>query len=145
MPKINTFRGVTMSSGTVGAYYPNNLDFACFIFQQMIDDGTKIDDDYTLTVFAVDIYSKVMNGGDPLTLGPLPDHSITAKKQVNFANMKLDLNDLKILYPTGVISDMKVYPTKYYKKTGYVVYTAETESGVTLATIKRPLNPSPPA
>lgn len=60
--------------------------------------------------------------------------------------MKLDLAGLATLYPHGVLSDLTIYPTKYYKSTGYVVYTAQTidpfeEPFVTRTTI---LNPSPP-
>ncbi len=62
MAKKNTFYGALVTYATISTYYqnPNFPDFDHFTFQQQLDDATKPDDDFTLTVFAVDKYGVVL-------------------------------------------------------------------------------------
>lgn len=148
MAKRNTFYGAVVTYATISTYYQNTNfpDFDHFTFQQQLDDGTKADDDFTLTVFAVDKYGVVLNGGNPLPITPANSGGYEAKKNVQFANLKLELAGLATLYPAGVTSDLDVYPYAFYKATGYVIYMAETFSAFNPnVPINVPINPSPPA
>jgi hypothetical protein len=146
----NQFCGAAISYDTVKKYYPINSkypEFYCFIFQPMIDDTTKENNDYTLIAYAVKQNGGVLDDGSPIPLIPLtkPRDGVEVKgKKVYFANLKLCLDDLKQLYPLGSISNLDIYPSEFFKNTGYLVYTAETyDSQNTLITKK--VNPSPPA
>lgn len=147
MSKKNQFYGAGISFGTVSRYFPSNPDFYCFIFQPMMDDTTKENNDLTLIAYAVKQNGEVLNGGTPIDLMPLskPREPYEVKgKKVYFANLKLCLDDLKQLYPPGSNSNLDIYPSEFFKTTGYLIYTAETyDSQNTLITKK--VNPSPPA
>ena len=138
--KKNTFYGAGMLQATVSNYYPS-ADFVCFIFQQMIVDGSKSDDDYNLIAYAV------YKTGPPVPVPLLSTNAVLdAKQKVQFANMKLDANTLgTVLYPSGVTSDLTITPYVFYKSTGYVVYNATTPSKIHPLTNTYTLNPSPPA
>jgi hypothetical protein len=147
MSKKNQFYGAGMSFGTVSKYFPNDPDFYCFIFQPMMGDTTKENNDFTLIAYAVKQGGEVLNGGNPIDLTPLnkprEPKEVKAKK-VYFANLKLCLNDLKDLYPPGSNSNLDLYPSEFLKDTGYLVYTAETYSSQNTLITKK-VNPSPPA
>jgi hypothetical protein len=148
MAKKNTFYGATVTAATISTYYKNTNfpDFDHFTFQQQLDDGTKPDDDFTLTVFAIDKYGVVLNAGTPLPITPVNSNGFTPKNNVQFANLKLDLTGLATLYPKDIKCDLSVSPHAFYKATGYVIYMCVTESPFHPNTpIKVPIDPSPPA
>jgi hypothetical protein len=143
--KIDQFFGATMSYTTVDTYF-SDPNFGYFVFQQMIDDGELKDDDYTLIAYTIKKDGSVFNGGTPLPLGPINKPAFPVGVTVHFADIKLFPAALHTLYPPGSTSDLYLYPTGFYGTTGYVVYTAETESPANpLTTITHPINPSPPA
>ena len=149
MPK-NQFYGAAISYDTVKKYYPINSEypeFYCFVFQPMIDDTTKANNDYTLIAYAVKQKGEVLNDGDPIPLIPLtkPRNPFGVQgNKVYFANLKLCLDDLKYLYPLGSTSNLDIYPSGFFKATGYLVYTAETSDSKNILLTKQ-VNPSPPA
>lgn len=151
MTKKNFFSGVKMSYDVVSTYYPVNQkhpNFDHFVFQPMIDDGTGTDDNFTLAAYAVGKDGTVLNNQNMLKTSELSSNFTGTKPNIQFANMHLDLTGLGILYPSGVTSDLQVYPPGgYYKQNGnetaYVSYVAETGTGTNLA-ITTAINPSPP-
>ncbi len=144
MAKKNKFYGAILNQSTVSTYYPVNPtypNFDHFVFQQMIEDPTDPDDNYTLVAYAAN------KTGLPILLPPLVASNATpfkAGKKVQFANMKLDLIGLASLYPNGVTSDVELDPTGFYPGTYYIAYTASTV-GSGFAVHTYPVDPSPPA
>jgi len=158
MDKYNFFSGIRMPSTLVSQYYPPqknspNALFDHFVFQPMLDDGSKSDDNFTLAVYAVDVNLKVLNNGEQLKpTTELNDNIQGTKPNIQFANMKLFLPALGIIYPNGVNLDLKVYPPGGYywqngKETAYVLYIANAGDGDGNGTEGNPtvpVNPSPP-
>ena len=144
MSKKNQFHGAVMSKAIISAYYPSNPDFDHFTFQQVLDDSTKPDDDYTLIVYAV------VHSGPPVLLPPIADTNdapFNAGKKLHFANMKLDAAGLIALYPRGVTSDLTINPGGLYLNTNYIYYTGSASYifNDDVVTTTHPINPSPPA
>jgi hypothetical protein len=148
MAKKNLFYGAVISYGTVTNYYhpPTSSSFGGFVFQLMIDDKGHPNNDFKLIAYAVTLDGGLLNGGRPIDMKlhfTIPDEPCN-RKEIKFANMKLDVYGLGLLYPSGVTSDLTVKPTGCYGDTGYVVLTAETID-TELLKIARVINPSPPA
>jgi hypothetical protein len=158
MPK-NTFKGAVMFCTDVSTYYqtnqnnpinPNYAVFDHFVFQQVLANPNDADNTYTLCAYAV--FTPV-SGRAPvlITLGPQKrtGQPYKAPAGVQFANMKLDKDDLNKLYPPlpapPTTADITLTPKDLYQGTDYVIYQASTDgSGDTGAGGSVTLNPSPP-
>ncbi len=107
MAKKNSFYGASLSFSIVSTYYPVNSNFPYFhhfVFQQMIVDGSKADDDYSLIVYAVNTDGTILNSYElPVSSAP----TVKAKQKVQFANMKLDLIGLQQLYAVNPASNLR--------------------------------------
>jgi hypothetical protein len=146
MAKKNSFYGASLSFSIVSTYFPVNSNypyFHHFVFQPMMGDGHKTNDDYTLIAYAVDSYGNVLNSYPLQASNAIP---VDAKQTVQYANMNLGLDGLGTLYPTGagVISDISLFPTDFYLGTNYVYYTAETQGPGGFVIYTSQINPSPP-
>ncbi len=156
MDKFNYFSGISLAYSVVTQYYPVNYAnpyFDHFVFQPMLGDGHKADDDFTLAAYAVDADGTVLNNQGMLDTNPLPGHKVqVTKKCIQFANLHLDLTALGQLYkPGSPPSELRIYPSGVYysnpngKETDYMLYTAETGDEVDPdVVVKTPINPSPP-
>ncbi|MCW3110338.1 MAG: hypothetical protein JWQ09_4844 [Segetibacter sp.] len=152
MPKENNFYSAIMSfQSVINQYYPEpgNSDFHHFVLQQMIADGSKHNDDFILIAYAISANGAVLNGEAPyqLSVDSNTPPFAASKQKVQFANMKLDVEDLDELYPeNSEDNDLIISPTGYYNETGYIVYTVKQNSGgLTTSAGSVTLNPSPPA
>jgi hypothetical protein len=149
--KYNFFSGIKIDYSVVSTYYPVNYKnpyFDHFVFQPMISDCYQQDDNFTLAAYAADADGTVLNSQNMLATTPLTGNFAGTKKNIQFANMHLDLTALGGLYPPGITTDLRVYPSGGYYcqngiETAYVLYVAETGDGADVI-LKTPINPSPP-
>jgi hypothetical protein len=130
-----------MDQTVINDYYPKNAknpDFDHFVFQQVIEDGTKKADTITLIAYAIDKNGKTI--GNYLTLKSLPTDSYQAPKRIHFANIIVKIRDLDVIFPSGVKSSLKLFPIlSHYPH--HIAYKFVCESCFTNLTI----DPSPPA
>jgi hypothetical protein len=143
MAKQNLFFGANIPFADIALYY-NQGTFSYLVFQPMIPDGGKPNDDYTIALWAVDNIGAVMNGYEPIILPP-NKHFIEAKKKVHFANVYVERPQLENLFKDGQFT-IGLAPISYAANKEYVsfeIFNADKDSlnytALSLA------NPSPPA
>jgi hypothetical protein len=144
MPK-NTFNGAIMSYADVSTYYPTNSNFDHFVFQQMLPDSSDPDNSFALCAYAVFASA---SGLPPVLISLQPNlngKGYKGPKGAQFANMKLDLGELAILYPPGGgAGNIIIEPVGPYLGTDYVTYSASTMGSINGGTNTVTLDPSPP-
>jgi hypothetical protein len=129
-----------MDMDTLGIYYPDNSEFAYFVFQQVLADGTQSDDEYTLIAYAINTDGEVM---DDLTFDPpLTHHSLLAGHRIQFANINVYPDDLDELFNNAPpTTSLKLFPRHSVNYPKHIAY--ELEGG--LLERSKTVDPSPPA
>lgn len=137
--KKNTFLAVEISIADLDYY--QSPDFSNFTFQQLMADGTKNDDSYILTAYAINNDGDIMND-EQIVLKELSGSPFHAGKRVQFANVIMWREDLDQIFPNHipntVITLTPIKSAKYPQFVSYIV-----QGGVGLSTTV--IDPSPPA
>lgn len=137
--KKNTFLAVEMSIADLDYY--QEPGFNHFTFQQLMLDGDKNDDAYTLGVYAVNDGGDIMND-EQIILKELSTSSYVAGKRVQFANIVLRYEDLEQIFPDHIPNTpITLTPIKTAKYPHFVSYTVQGGAGLSSIII----DPSPPA
>ena len=140
MAKKNKFLPAKMLLADVSIYYTSS-EFACFKFLQVMEDGSKTDDDYVLTAFAVGKMGEVI--GKQIGLNNIPGDGHEPKdKRIQFANLTVTKDVLIQIYGEGEPdTDLTLYPQASTKFAGFIAYNVE--GGFDLVSVI--VDPSPPA
>jgi hypothetical protein len=137
--KKNTFVAVEMSIADLD-YFQSN-DFRNFTFQQLMTDGTKNDDSYILTAYAINYDGRIMND-EQIILKELTGSPHQAGKRVQFANVIMWREDLEQIFPDHIPNTpITLTPIKSAKYPQFVSYTVQGGTGLSSIII----DPSPPA
>jgi hypothetical protein len=137
--KKNTFLAVEMSIADLDYY--QEPGFKHFTFQQLMLDGDKNDDAYTLGVYAVNDEGNIMND-EQIILNGLGTSSLTVGKRVQFANIVLRYDDLEQIFPNHIPNTpITLTPIKTAKYPHFISYNVQGGAGLTSIII----DPSPPA
>ena len=140
--KKNIFYGAVISYDVIKQFYRDDETFDRFVFQQMMDDGDRVNDHYKLVFYAIAKDNCILNDNKPLPIKKINKRKHPLGKNVFFANIELHRKELEILYPNLTSnSELRLYP-KSYEDTDYVSYVAETINSPVIAVT---LDPSPPA
>jgi hypothetical protein len=154
MSRNNKFLSASLSIANVELFYTpgKSGNFIGFVLQQMMANGDESGgDQYGLTAFA--IFNNSTLPDSPIQIKPVPLPSpktdppppLKPKTAVYFANIKLGLSDLQLLYPGNIVdSDITLSPV-FYDSAGYVGYVASTPDSRSMVVPTITLNPSPPA
>ena len=140
MPKQNTFLAVAMKNADLVQYYPGNDQFRHFTFQQVMEDGTKQNDEYILTAYAVDMNNEIM--GDQIELVELEGTDpYLAPKRVQFANLIATRSDLNTIFSNSTpVNDLCMYPQKCHNYPKYVAYKMSDAASLAKSKVIEPYN-----